>query len=62
MDARFPALARMERQAAAYVEAMRIIQQWMLPSDTRALGELMPELLEEVREQIADNLVRAGIN
>ncbi|MET7570796.1 hypothetical protein ABZT04_20200 [Streptomyces sp. NPDC005492] len=62
MDAHFPELARMERQAAAYVEAMRIVRQWVLPSETRALGELMPELPEDVREQIADNLVRAGIS
>ncbi|WP_020122481.1 hypothetical protein [Streptomyces canus] len=62
MDAHFPELARMERQAAAYVEAMRIVRQWMLPSDPRALGELMPGLLEDVHEQIADNLIQAGLS
>ncbi|MEV7342903.1 hypothetical protein [Streptomyces sp. NPDC093544] len=62
MDAHFPELARMERQAAAYVEAMRVVRQWMLPGDPRPLGELMPELLEDVREAIADNLVRAGLS
>jgi hypothetical protein len=62
MDAHFPELARMERQAAAYVEAMRVVRQWMLPTDPRRLGELVPDLPEDVREQIADNLVRAGIS
>ncbi|MFI6404504.1 hypothetical protein [Streptomyces sp. NPDC050548] len=62
MDAHFSELVRMERQAAAYVEAMRIVRQWMLPTDPRRLGELMPELLEDVREQIADSLVRAGLS
>ncbi|WP_030674884.1 hypothetical protein [Streptomyces cellulosae] len=62
MDAHFSELARMERQAAAYVEAMRIVRRWMLPQDTHVLGEVMPNLPDDVREQIADNLVRAGLS
>jgi hypothetical protein len=62
MDAHFSELARMERQAAAYVEAMRIVRQWMLPSDPRPLGEIVPQLPDNVRESLADHLVQAGLS
>jgi hypothetical protein len=52
----------MERQAAAYVEAMRIVRQWMLPSDPRPLGEIVPQLPDNVRESLADHLVQAGLS
>lgn len=41
--------------------AVELIRRWHW-GDARTLGELMPTLPEDVREQIADNFVKAGIN
>ncbi|MCX4558104.1 hypothetical protein [Streptomyces phaeochromogenes] len=62
MDAQWGDLDRMAGQARAYLEAVELIRRRRLRGDARTLGQLMPSLPEDVREQIADNLVKAGLS
>lgn len=61
MDATREQLGQAERRARHALAAMELIRRWHW-GDARTLGELMPELPEDVREQIADNLVKGGIS
>ncbi|MEU7579151.1 hypothetical protein AB0B50_16295 [Streptomyces sp. NPDC041068] len=61
MDARFGDLTRMGDQARAYREALRIIRQWLLPSDQRRLGDLLKVVPPDVAEEITTHLRAAGV-
>ncbi|MEV0483755.1 hypothetical protein AB0I69_24500 [Streptomyces sp. NPDC050508] len=61
MDATPDQIADAERRARHALAAVELIRRWHW-GDARTLGELMPDLPEDVREQIADNFVKAGIS
>ncbi|MFJ5266177.1 hypothetical protein ACIQAC_37525 [Streptomyces sp. NPDC088387] len=62
MDASRDQLAEADLRAQRAVAAMdQVLRRWSW-GDARTLGELMPTLPEDVREQIADHLVRAGLS
>jgi hypothetical protein len=61
MDATPEQIADAERRARHALAAVELIRRWHW-GDARTLGELMPDLPEDVREQIAHNLVLAGIS
>lgn len=62
MDATRSQLADADRRAQAAVAAMDIVLRRWTWGDAKTLGELMPELPEDVRETVADHLVRAGLS
>jgi len=62
MDAGFRDLVRMRIQVDHYIAGHDLIKQWMLPTDTRTLGQLMPQLPEEIRELVAEHLAEAGLS
>ncbi|MGI5134214.1 MULTISPECIES: hypothetical protein [unclassified Streptomyces] len=39
-----------------------VLRRWFWPKSVATLGELVPDLPEDVRDQIADHLVRAGLS
>jgi hypothetical protein len=61
MDAAFTDLARMEDQARHFTAAMALVRQWMLPSDTRSLGNVMKVIPVDVADRITEHLQAAGI-
>ncbi|MFF7049634.1 hypothetical protein ACFY94_14890 [Streptomyces griseorubiginosus] len=61
MDATPKQIADAERRARHALAAVELIRRWHW-GDARTLGELMPQLPEGVREQIADNFVKARIS
>ncbi|MEU8866907.1 hypothetical protein [Streptomyces umbrinus] len=62
MDATRAQLMDADRRARAAVAAMNIVLRRWHWGDAQTLGELMPDLPEDVREQIADHLVQAGLS
>lgn len=62
MDATGRDLLRMRFQVDHYAAAHKLITQHVSPTDPRPLGEVMRQLPEEVRELIADHLIRAGLS
>lgn len=62
MDATREQLQAADRRAQHAVAAMNVVlRQWSW-GDARTLGELMPSLPEDVRETVAEHLVRAGLS
>lgn len=61
LDATMPDLIRMERQAVAYADAMRLVRQWMLQNDRRTLGAVLKVAPPKVAAEIEENLIRAGL-
>ncbi|MFG2729478.1 hypothetical protein [Streptomyces canus] len=62
MDATKAQLADAERRARHALAAVELIRRFFWPSNVTTLGELVRELPEDIREQIADNFVRAGLS
>ncbi|WP_405591276.1 hypothetical protein [Streptomyces sp. NBC_01092] len=62
MDATKAQLADAERRARHALVAVDLIRGWFWPRDVVTLGEFVRDLPEDVREQIADNLVKAGLS
>lgn len=62
MDATREQLNEAAYRAGHALEAMKLIRGWFWPKDVESLGEFVRELPEDVREQIADHLVKAGLS
>ncbi|MFF0094186.1 hypothetical protein ACFYSF_30090 [Streptomyces canus] len=62
MDATRQQLMGADRRARAAVAAMDIVLRGWFWGDAQTLGQLMPDLPEHVREQVADHLVQAGLS
>ncbi|MFD5078049.1 hypothetical protein [Streptomyces sp. NPDC058371] len=62
MDATRSQLTAADARAQHAVAAMDIVLRRWTWGDAQTLGELMPELPEDVREQVVDHLVRAGLS
>ncbi|MFF3874680.1 hypothetical protein [Streptomyces sp. NPDC001978] len=62
MDAAPEDITELEQRCAHFLEFVEIYRRWRPRGDRRTLGQLMPELPEDVREAVADHLVRAGLS
>ncbi|AZQ39652.1 hypothetical protein EJ357_44640 [Streptomyces cyaneochromogenes] len=62
MDATRAQLVEADRRAQHAVAAMELIRGWFWPPSVTTLGEFIRELPQDVREQIADHLVQAGLS
>ncbi|MFJ9626641.1 hypothetical protein ACIRU8_02965 [Streptomyces sp. NPDC101175] len=62
MNATRAELIEADRRARSAVAAMDVVLYRWSWGDAETLGELMPQLPEDVRELVAEHLVRAGLN
>ncbi|MFD8392538.1 hypothetical protein ACFV2N_25915 [Streptomyces sp. NPDC059680] len=62
MDSTPEDVTELEQRCAHFLEFVKIYRRWRPRGDRRSLGELVRELPEDVREQVADHLVRAGLS
>lgn len=62
MDATWSQLVDADRRARAAVAAMDVVLRRWTWGDAHTLGELMPQLPEDVRDLVAEHLVRAGLS
>ncbi|WP_405581463.1 hypothetical protein [Streptomyces sp. NBC_01092] len=62
MDATRAQLLDADRRAMHARAAMDIVLRGWFWGDAQTLGQLMPDLPEDVREQVADHLVQAGLS
>lgn len=61
MDATLRDLAGMELQTQHFAAAMKLIRQWLLPTDGRPLGSLLKVIPAEVAHEVTDHLRAAGV-
>ncbi|MFI8529056.1 hypothetical protein ACIGMX_02215 [Streptomyces aquilus] len=62
MDATREQLLAADRRTQHAAAAMDVVLRRWSWGDAQTLGQLMPDLPEDVREQVADHLVRAGLS
>lgn len=60
MDATKKQILDAERRAQHALAALKLIHGWFWPNDVATLGEFVRGLPDDIREQIADHLVKAG--
>ncbi len=60
MDATQADLLAAELRTQHALAALKLVRGWFWPDDVRTLGEFVRGLPDEIREQIADHLVKAG--
>ncbi|KUM69252.1 hypothetical protein [Streptomyces griseorubiginosus] len=62
MNATRDQLIEADRRARSAVAAMDIVLRKWSWGDAKTLGELMPQLPPDIRESVAEHLVRAGLS
>jgi hypothetical protein len=61
LDSTFADLAEIEGKCGAYLRAMALVRQWMLPADPRRLGDLLKILPADVAQEITAGLMACGV-